>query len=304
MILAAAAAGSCLFWLRPALLPFILALFIALGLAPLVDLQVERLRLPRGLAVAATGLFALLLMWLLGSLLSASIGQLAANADRYQGQLTVILSAATEPLERLGLSLPDEFAASEIPARAIGSALLGTTNAVLDTLSQSLLVLVFVIYLLIGGNAPQTGIAREIEQRVQRYLVAKGVLSAATGLLVGLTLWILGVDLALVFGAMALLLNFIPSVGSVVATLLPLPVVLVSPDISATTAVLAIAIPGALQFMIGSVIEPKIMGDSLDLHPIAILMALIFWGMLWGPMPTGGISVSSAGFSISTTPSS
>ena len=82
LILAAAAAGACLFWLRPALLPFVLALFIALGLAPLVDLQVERLRLPRGLAVAATGLFALLLMWLLGSLLSASIGQLAANADR------------------------------------------------------------------------------------------------------------------------------------------------------------------------------------------------------------------------------
>ena len=282
LILATAAAGACLFWLRPALLPFVLALFIALGLTPLVDFQVERLRLPRGLAVAATGLIALLLIWLLGSLLSTSIGQLAENANRYQTQVDALLTTASQPLERFGVSLPEALGAGGVSAGAIGGALLGTTTAVLDALSKSLLVLIFVIYLLIGGSAPQTGVAREIVQRVQRYIVTKGLMSGATGLLVGLTLWILDVDLALVFGVLALLLNFMPSVGSIVATLLPLPIVLVSPDVSATAAVLAIAVPAALQFAIGSVIEPKLMGDSLDLHPIAILIALIFWGMLWG----------------------
>jgi 4-hydroxybenzoate polyprenyltransferase len=87
---------------------------------------------------------------------------------------------------------------------------------------------------------------------------------------------------ALVFGLFTFLLNFIPSVGSIVATLLPLPVVLMSPAISGTTAVLAIVVPGVIQFGIGSVLEPKLMGSSLDLHPVVILVALIFWGMLWG----------------------
>ena len=57
---------------------------------------------------------------------------------------------------------------------------------------------------------------------------------------------------------------------------------MISPEISTSTAVLAISIPGIIQFAIGNVLEPKIMGDSLDLHPVVILMALIFWGMLCG----------------------
>ena len=103
-----------------------------------------------------------------------------------------------------------------------------------------------------------------------------------TGFLVGLILYLLGVDLALVFGFLAFLLNFIPSIGSIIATLLPLPIILVSPDASWTIAVLAIALPGTVQLVIGNIITPKVLGDSLDLHPIVILMALIFWGVLWG----------------------
>ena len=65
-------------------------------------------------------------------------------------------------------------------------------------------------------------------------------------------------------------------------TMLPIPVVLLAPDFSMTTLVLSVALPGAVQFAIGNVIEPKVMGNSLDLHPVVILLALIFWGMLWG----------------------
>ena len=84
------------------------------------------------------------------------------------------------------------------------------------------------------------------------------------------------------FGLLAFLLNFIPSVGSVVATLLPLPIVLVSPEISTKVAVAAIAVPSAIQLVFGNFLEPKIMGESLDLHPATILLSLILWGTLWG----------------------
>ena len=56
----------------------------------------------------------------------------------------------------------------------------------------------------------------------------------------------------------------------------------VSPEVTPLVAVLAIAIPGAIQLTIGNFIAPKIMGDSLDLHPVTILLALMVWGMIWG----------------------
>jgi AI-2 transport protein TqsA len=93
---------------------------------------------------------------------------------------------------------------------------------------------------------------------------------------------VLGIDLAMVFGLLAFLLNFIPSIGSLVATLLPLPVVIFNPEISTTTAVLAIALPGLIQLVLGNVVDPLVMGESLDLHPVAIVLSLILWGMIWG----------------------
>jgi predicted PurR-regulated permease PerM len=122
----------------------------------------------------------------------------------------------------------------------------------------------------------------EIASKIQRYIVVKAVLSAATGLAVGTVLAVLGIDLAMVFGLMAFLLNFIPSIGSIVATLLPLPVVIFNPELGTTTAVLAIALPGLIQLVVGNVVDPLVMGEALDLHPVAIVLSLILWGMIWG----------------------
>ncbi len=287
LLLSALAVAAALYWLRPVMVPFVLAVFIAYGLSPLVDLSVRRLRFPRVLAVAGTLALAFLLLLLLGGLISASVRQLASNSEAYQAQLSQLLASAAEnlPLERYGVSAELSLdRLSQIPASAVGNMLLGTTNALLDLLSKSILVLIFVIFLLIGsgGREPLTGVWNEIESNIQRYLATKAALSAATGLVVGLVLSLLGVDLALVFGLFAFLLNFIPSIGSVIATLLPLPVVLVSPEITPLTATLAIAIPGVIQLTIGNVLEPKIMGDTLDLHPVVIVIMLIFWGILWG----------------------
>lgn len=288
LLLTAIAAGGALYWLRPVMIPFVLSVFIWLGLSSIVDFQMQRLRLPRVAALIVTLILAVVFFALIGLVISASVRELSANASTYQAQLAQLLGRVAE-------ALPAEFprasretghwSFSEGTVGAVGRMFLGTTNAILEVLSKSALVLVFVVFLMIGGKGSRkapSGVWGEAEARVKRYLVTKAVISAATGTLVGLTLALLGVDLALVFGLFAFLLNFIPSIGSVIATLLPIPVVLVSPDISAAVAVLAIAIPGAIQIVIGNFIEPRVMGEALDLHPVAVLIALIFWGMLWG----------------------
>ncbi len=183
-----------------------------------------------------------------------------------------------------------------VSSQTIVNLLVNVLTAVLNIVSHGVLVLIFLSFLLTGQRysravaapAPQyppgsfPSVWVEIESHVKRYLIAKTGVSVFAGILVWCVLTVLGVPLALVFGLMACLLNFVPNIGSIVATLLPLPVVLVDPNVSATTAVLAIAIPAGIQIVLGSLVEPRIIGNSLDLHPVTILLALIFWGTMWG----------------------
>ena len=286
VVLASVATAFALHWLAPVLIPFVLALFISMGLGMCVELLVSRASVPRGLALPATLVLGLGALAGMGTLVSASVAQLADSGPVYAEQLGQLIDRATGLLpQELAAFVGDESGAiREIPVSTVGGLLASTTNAVVNLLSQSLLVLIFVIFLLLGGSGgrQREGTFGEIRRSVESYLLSKVVISALTGLLVGATLAVLGIPLAMAFGVLAFLLNFIPNVGSVIATLLPLPVVIVTPDVSGGAAIAAIALPAAIQGLMGNVVEPKLMGDSLDLHPVVILISLIFWGMLWG----------------------
>ncbi len=288
VILSTIAIAGALRWLAPVLVPFVLAVFIAMGMSLMIDLQMKHLRVPRLAALLITIVVGALILAVFGLLILASVEQLTANSETYQGQIKVMLDdlAKAVPLKSFGIDLKaDESLMSRIPGSTVRNVVLGTGTAVMGIVSQGVLVLIFVIFLLSGqvvARHPVGGMLGEAEAGIKLYIVTKVMLSVITGVLVGLTLTLLGVEMALMFGLFAFLLNFIPSVGSVISTLLPLPVVLVTPGISPAAAVMAIAIPGGIQFAVGNVIEPKIMGRSLDLHPVVILMGLIFWGMLWG----------------------
>jgi len=286
VVLAVIALAAALHWLAPVLIPFVLAVFISMGLSMAARWLMTRARFPRTPAVALTAVLGIGALAGLGALVSASVAQLAASGPDYAAQVSQLTDRVVA-LVPSGWSdaAPDGTAMlRQIPVSAVGDLLASTTSAVLNLLSQSLLVGIFVLFLVIGGIGEQrdTGTLGEIRRSVESYLVSKVVISAATGLLVGATLGLLGVPLALAFGVLAFLLNFIPNVGSLIATLLPLPVVAVSPEVGPGTAVAAIALPAAIQGVMGNAVEPKLMGDSLDLHPVTILISLIFWGMLWG----------------------
>lgn len=161
------------------------------------------------------------------------------------------------------------------------------TNAfgtILGLTSSVFLVAVFIIFLLAGRNpyAEHSEVYRDIVQKIRRYVGTKVVISAVTGLLVWTSLRLIGLPLASVFGVLAFLLNFIPSIGSIIATLLPVPIAVAAFHQSPWLVVLAVAVPGAIQNILGNIVEPKLMGEGLNLHPVTILLALSFWGLLWG----------------------
>ncbi len=161
------------------------------------------------------------------------------------------------------------------------------TNAfgtILGLISSTFFVLIFVIFLLLGRDsyAEHSRVYSEVVQKIRRYVGIKVAVSAVTGLLVWLFLRRIGLELAGVFGILAFLLNFIPSIGSIIATLLPIPIAVVQFHTDPLLVVLVVAIPGALQNLLGNLIEPKLQGEGLNLHPVTVVLALSFWGLLWG----------------------
>ncbi len=286
LILTSLAVAMALYWLHSAMIPFVLALFFSYALAPVVDLQVRYLRIQSGLAVTVTLVLGFVILTTLASLVTASVSELTANAAAYQRQIEQIPEYVDTLIRSYGIRPPEVFRpATFIQPDSIGSMLMSTTNAVVGAVSQGTLVMIFLVFLLAGrtvNTEPTSGVWGEIEVRIKRYVVTKIVTSGATGLLVWVILRALGVDLALLFGLFAFLLNFIPNIGPVIATLLPLPVILLDPDLTVTTGTLALLIPGGVQFTVGNFVEPRMMGSSLDLHPVAVLLALVVWGALWG----------------------
>ncbi|RCS54384.1 AI-2E family transporter [Bremerella cremea] len=156
----------------------------------------------------------------------------------------------------------------------------------LNILSSTVLTSIFVGFMLAGRDPYKIskGIYAEIDQNVRKYISTKFFISAVTGVLVWILLSMMGLQFASMFGLFAFFLNFIPSIGSIIATFLPLPIALVQFGDSPMMVTAAILLPGSVQMIMGNVIEPKIMGDGLQLHPATILLALAFFGMLWGPV--------------------
>lgn len=191
-------------------------------------------------------------------------------------------------LQKIGVDLNEmQQLTTRYMKDALKSIAFSTMQTALNFTTTSFFVAIFVIFLLAGRN-PQAVVKNviyfEIEKKIRSYISTKLIISLITGVLVGVTLSLFGLELALVFGILTFLLNFIPSVGSLIATLLPIPVAFA--QFSGQPWIIAgvILIPGAIQMAIGNGIEPKIMGEGLQLHPVTVLLALSFWTLLWGPI--------------------
>ena len=152
-------------------------------------------------------------------------------------------------------------------------------------LSYGVLILIFVFFLLSehgqsSDKRPQ--LIKEIETQVRKYLVMKTVISFFTGLTFGFVLWIFGVPLAILFGTLAFALNFIPNIGPLVANALPVPFLILNSQLSPFAAITCLILISAIQFISGNVIETRLMGKSFDVSPTVLLLALMFFGLIWG----------------------
>lgn len=281
---------------KPVLFPFFLAIFFYFVLSPVHDFLTDRLKIPRALAIVIILLFTFFVLYLMGVIFFSSGETFATEFPKYGPKFNAMVNSLQEQL-KLPKSKWDPFAWVEsLDINKLGALVLSSLGTVVSFFSNLFLVLIFLIFMLAGRGkltvkiknsfSPHRALqlnkmVENIDHQVQKYLALKTVISIVSGLLAVLILVIFGVDFAVLFGVVTVLLNYIPNIGSLIAKVFPFLWAMLQFD-SFWKAVWVLVVLVIVDGVIGMIVEPKIMGKRLGLSPLSILFALFFWGWLWG----------------------
>lgn len=276
------------------LVSILVAVFLAmLGTPPV--LWLERKRVPAIVAVmlVMTGMVAILLI--VGAIVGVTINNFYTKLPVYQARLQEQLTTFQLYLETRGIVDVDKALLGLINPGAIMALmarLLAELGAALSNMVLILLTVGFILFEVSSFPVKLRAVLGDPQQvfpqftrfvsDIERYMVIKTLISLATGLLIGLWLYFLGVDFPVLWGFVAFLLNYVPNVGSTIAAI---PAVLLAYlQLGSGTALLVTAGYMTVNFVLDNVIETSLMGHRLGLSMLVVFLSLIFWGSLLGPV--------------------
>ena len=275
--------------------PLLLAAFFAIASATPLN-WMQRHRVPGPVAVMILFLAVAVAFFLLFHALRGAVESMAAQAPAYQEQLSLVFAQVREYLIEMGV--PPEALPETIPLPGVGT-LTEAATAVAGGIGQftaaTFLVLLAFMFLLLEESTLPGKLAvafpghrrgrvrlRRFLQAVDRYIFIKSATSTLTGVLIGTGLWLIGVDFPVLWGILAGLLNFIPTVGSFIAAFPAVGIALLGGGL--LEALLTVLLSVAVNIAIGSVTEPRLMGRTLGLSPLVVLISLMGWGAIFGPI--------------------
>ena len=280
---------------RSVIFPFILAIFISYVISPVL-VFLTRLKIPKAAAMALILLGALVFLYLAGALVYASGKTLAAELPRYEQRMTELAGFLGKGLGGIPLKLRLAAYLDKVNLKDMASFVMASLGPFAGLISKLLILFVFLAFILAGRGRATTKVVKalsadrsaqvlaaleKINVQVRKYLVLKTLTSLLNGVEVWLVLTALGVDFALIFGFLAFLLNYIPNIGSPIATVLRVGFAFFQfGTIWVPLWVLIITV--AADMVIGDWIEPRVLGKGLGLSPLVVLFSLVFWGWLWG----------------------
>ncbi len=276
----------------PILLPLMFATFLAIVTLPLMG-ALSRRGLPAWASVTIAVLVDLAALVGVASLVATSIAGFNARLADYQKRAVALVGDINDWLyERdLGALVQDSEYMDPSVLFGMVAGLLRSAAGLATNFALVFVLLAFILVeisglrrkleLLVGDSPEQLERFAAGAMQVQKYLLVKSVASAVTGILAGLSVWALGVDLPLVWGLVAFVLNYVPAVGSVIAALPPVLVALLIKGPG--TAALVAAAYISINMAIGNFIEPRVMGRTLGLSPLVVVLSVVFWGFILGP---------------------
>jgi AI-2 transport protein TqsA len=282
----------------PLIVPFLLSVFIAVISFPLMS-KLQQAGLPKGIALMLVMLLVISIGVGLTILIGSSITDFSRMMPEYQDKISAEWVYIFQWLSDHGFSVTGAIREAIDPAAAVGlvsSILKGFGNV----LTNSFLILLTVAFILMetagftqklltlhtadSDQSEGTGIifSRVFVEKLRNYMSMKTVISMVTGFIVGVALWIIGVDYPVLWGVLAFMLNFVPNIGSIIAAVPAVMLTIVQLGIASAFLVAAVYI--AVNVIIGSIIEPKYMGKGLGLSTLVVFVSLVFWGWVLGPV--------------------
>jgi predicted PurR-regulated permease PerM len=279
---------------KPVTLPLVVGVFLIVLVWP-VQSRLER-RLPRWAATTVTAIGLLLAAAAVAAALIWSAARLADLAPELVGQLHRLAEGVTLWAKERGLPAEGtERTEREILGRVapLVGELASRTYAALGLLGLILAVLLLGLLEVHDFEAKlrrhlpsrMTDAVREtlgrIADKVRRFLLALTLTSALSGVATGLFVSAVGLDFALLWTFTTFVLNYIPTLGPALSILPPTLYALVQFDSFGPAAATFIGV-GTIQFVMGNFVDPKIGGRVLRLSPVAVLLAIVFWGWMWG----------------------
>ncbi|TYC55700.1 AI-2E family transporter [Rhodobacterales bacterium] len=282
---------------RSLVLPFVIALIVWYMINALAhvfrSIPLGSWRLPGFVCFTLSLLTIFAVSTVVLDIVMVNLTQLARDAPDYQQRLEELFTQANslihlnDPME-LKDFLPDSI----LPRMVTAGASLVTTIA-----GSASLVFIYVLFLSLEQStfdrkfeklfsSPERSKAAfamraEINRSILHYFTIKTAVSVATGVLTSLVLMGIGLPYATLFGFIAFLLNYIPTIGSLIGVIFPSLLALVYYDSLGPPLVIATGL-GAIQFAVGNLIEPRLMGSNLNLSGLVIMLSLAFWGAIWG----------------------
>ncbi len=288
-------AGVVLRLAKPVLFPFFLAVLLSFVLSPVLDF-LTRLKFPKSVSIILLLLVTFFILYLLGALFYATGKAFSSELPKYGQKITAILNSLQEGLNLSPLKIETSDWSRHLDLNKIGSILLSALGPFFSFLSNLFLILLFLVFILAGRGKTKEKIKKSldsgksktvidvldnIDYQVQKYLGIKTVVSFFTGVFATVILILFGVDFAIVFGFLTFLLNYIPNLGSIIATALPVTIAIFQFN-TLWPALWILVILMSIQMVMGNFVEPRLMGRGLGLSPLLVLFFLFFWGWLWG----------------------
>lgn len=271
---------------------FLVSFFLAvIGTVPV--LWMERKGVPSVAAVLIVVAAMVVLLLSIGVVVGASLNSFSNALPSYQTRIHDMLFAIKAQLARKGITITDEVLLGYVNPGAVMNLTASLFTSLSSVLSNIVLILFTVMFILLEASSFPTKLRSVLDNPeaafpqftmfvndIKHYVVIKTLINLIGGILITIWLSILGVDYPVLWGFLAFLLHFIPSVGSIVAAVPAVLLALI--QLGEGSAALAAAGYLVTGIIIGNVVEPRIMGRRLGLSTLVVFVSLIFWGSLLG----------------------
>jgi AI-2 transport protein TqsA len=270
----------------------LVSVFLALlGIPPVLWLKEKRI--PSGFAVLIVMAGMIIILLMIGAQIGTSVNSFSDELPLLQSSIREQVLEISALLRSKGFIGTQKILMDYVNPEAVmklTAALLSGLSSVISDLILILLTVAFILLEVSSFPVKLRAILGDPEQAfprftkfvvdMKRYMVIKTIINLAAGILIAIWMYILGVQFPVLWGFLAFLLHYIPNIGAIIAAIPPAILALV--QIGIGSALLVVAGNIFIGFIIGNVIEPRLMGRKLGLSTLVVFLSLIFWGSLLG----------------------